>query len=171
MAGPTLQGPRVTLRPLVPEDRARLHDILAEPEVARWFGPGGAEASAAELYAHEPGSSFVIEVDGTAAGWIGYSEEHDEDYRHAGIDLFLTTSRHGQGLGTEAVRAMVRHLILDRGHRRLTIDPAAANLRAIAAYRKAGFRPVGIMRDYERGADGSWHDGLLMDLLAEDLER
>jgi aminoglycoside 6'-N-acetyltransferase len=28
-----------------------------------------------------------------------------------------------------------------------------------------GFRAVGIMRDYERGPDGSWHDGLLMDLL------
>jgi len=25
------------------------------------------------------------------------------------------------------------------------------------------------MRRYERGADGSWHDGLLMDLLREEL--
>jgi aminoglycoside 6'-N-acetyltransferase len=25
------------------------------------------------------------------------------------------------------------------------------------------------MRRYERGLDGAWHDGLLMDLLAEDL--
>jgi aminoglycoside 6'-N-acetyltransferase len=25
------------------------------------------------------------------------------------------------------------------------------------------------MRDYERGADGTFHDGLLMDLLANDL--
>jgi aminoglycoside 6'-N-acetyltransferase len=25
------------------------------------------------------------------------------------------------------------------------------------------------MRRYERGVDGTWHDGLLMDLLAEDL--
>lgn len=25
------------------------------------------------------------------------------------------------------------------------------------------------MRDYERDADGSWHDGLLMDLLPDDL--
>jgi aminoglycoside 6'-N-acetyltransferase len=32
-----------------------------------------------------------------------------------------------------------------------------------------GFRPVGVMRRYERGPDGSWHDGLLMDLLPEDL--
>jgi len=31
-----------------------------------------------------------------------------------------------------------------------------------------GFKPVGIMRKYECGSDGTWHDGLLMDLLAEE---
>jgi RimJ/RimL family protein N-acetyltransferase len=52
---------------------------------------------------------------------------------------------------------------------RLTIDPAADNQRAIRAYRRVGFRPVGVLRRYERGPDGGWHDGLLMDLLPEDL--
>jgi aminoglycoside 6'-N-acetyltransferase len=58
-------------------------------------------------------------------------------------------------------------LIDDRGHHRITIDPAASNAAAIRAYEKAGFRPVGIMRRYERnvGAEG-WHDGLLMELIA-----
>jgi hypothetical protein len=32
-----------------------------------------------------------------------------------------------------------------------------------------GVPPGGVMRRYERGPDGSWHDGLLMDLLPEDL--
>ena len=49
---------------------------------------------------------------------------------------------------------------------RITIDPAAANTAAIRAYEKVGFRPVGVMRSYERGPDGTWHDGLLMELLA-----
>jgi aminoglycoside 6'-N-acetyltransferase len=31
-----------------------------------------------------------------------------------------------------------------------------------------GFKSVGIMRKYERGPDGSWHDSLLMDLLADE---
>jgi aminoglycoside 6'-N-acetyltransferase len=56
-----------------------------------------------------------------------------------------------------------------RGHHRITIDPAAANERAIRCYQKLGFRPVGIMRQYERGNDGRFHDGLLMDLLRDDL--
>jgi aminoglycoside 6'-N-acetyltransferase len=32
-----------------------------------------------------------------------------------------------------------------------------------------GFREVGVMREYERGSDGTWHDGLLMEMLADEL--
>ena len=53
----------------------------------------------------------------------------------------------------------------------VTIDPAADNDRAIAAYAKIGFRPVGRMRQYQRLRDGRWVDALLMDLLAPELVR
>ena len=49
------------------------------------------------------------------------------------------------------------------------IDPAADNVAAIRCYTKVGFRPVGVMRQYERGPDGTWHDGLLMEMLADEL--
>jgi len=75
----------------------------------------------------------------------------------------------GAGHGVDALRTLARHLIDERGHHRLTIDPSAANERAIRAYAKVGFRPVGTMRRYERGPDGTFHDGLLMDLLADEL--
>ena len=61
-------------------------------------------------------------------------------YRHAGIDIFLTASRHR--LGTEATRLLARHLFEERGHHRLTIDPAADNAAAIRTYEKVGFRRV-----------------------------
>jgi aminoglycoside 6'-N-acetyltransferase len=64
---------------------------------------------------------------------------------------------------------MAAFLFDERGHHRITIDPAAANSRAIATYEKVGFRPVGVMRGYERGEDGTYHDGLLMDLLRDEL--
>jgi aminoglycoside 6'-N-acetyltransferase len=56
-----------------------------------------------------------------------------------------------------------------RDHHRISIDPAADNNAAIRCYTKVGFQPVGILRHYERGPEGDWHDALLMDLLAEDL--
>src|SRR5215210_4564401 len=109
--------------------------------------------------------TFVVEVDGQVIGAVQYGEVEDPMYRSASIDLYLTTPRHGQGLGSEAVRVLARHLIEERGHRRLTIDPAVDNAAAIRAYEKVGFRPVGVMRSYEQGPDGTFHDGLLMEIL------
>jgi aminoglycoside 6'-N-acetyltransferase len=75
----------------------------------------------------------------------------------------------GCGLGADALRTLAHHLFQRRGHHRITIDPATHNQPAIRSYRRVEFRPVGVMRRYERGPDGSRHDGLLMDLLPEDL--
>ena len=49
------------------------------------------------------------------------------------------------------------------------IDPAAHNALAIRSCERAGFTRVGVMRRYERSADGLWHDALLMELLADEL--
>ena len=135
--------------------------------MARWWGTSPEEA-VADLF--DPYQiSFVIEVDGAVVGSLQVAEEDTPDYRHAGIDLFLATNHQGQALGPEAIRLAARYLFEMRGHHRLTVDPAAANLRAIRAYEAVGFRPVGIMRQYERGRDGTWRDGLLMDLLVGEL--
>jgi aminoglycoside 6'-N-acetyltransferase len=161
-----LTGPRVTLRPATPDDASRLLPIRNEPAVASWWGalqPGEMEEFV------EDERTLVIEVDGEVIGAIQFDEEEDPMYRHAGIDIYLTASRHDQGFGSEAVGVLARYLIRERGHHRLTIDPAADNGAAIRAYEKVGFRPVGVMRAYERGPDGGWHDALLMDLLAEEL--
>lgn len=169
MSGRILRGPRVVLRPLRAGDRDRLREILAEPTVLPWFGYGGPDVAVDGWLEDDPSTmKFAIEVDGAVAGSIQASEEADPDYPHASIDLFLDTAHQDRGLGTESVRTLARHLFKERGHHRLTIDPSAANERAIRAYRKVGFRPVGIMRRYERGPDGTFHDGLLMDLLREE---
>ena len=95
--------------------------------------------------------------------------DRQPDFRHAGIDIFLSAGFQGRGLGPDAVRTVARHMIDDRGHHRLTIDPAADNAYAIRCYEKVGFRRVGVMREYWRDPDGVWRDGLLLDLLAKEL--
>ncbi|MEU7003106.1 GNAT family protein [Nonomuraea sp. NPDC046570] len=154
-----LRGERVVLREVVEGDVGRLVEIRLAPEVARWWGP-----------VDDFEGLLVIELDGEVIGGIQYHEEEDPMYRHAGIDIFLDPEWHGQGLGAEAVRTLARWLIDVRGHHRLTIDPAAHNEAAIRSYQRVGFRPVGVMRAYERDpATGRFHDGLLMDLLAGEL--
>jgi aminoglycoside 6'-N-acetyltransferase len=169
MSDLALDGDLVHLRLFEAADLPTLEAILAEPSVARWWTPPGPAGAAAEWVEDGEQVTFVIEHAGAVVGSIQVSEVDEPDYRSAGIDLFLTTGAQGRGLGGDAIRAVARHLFEARGHHRLTIDQAAANERAISAYRKVGFRPVGVMRDYERGTDGRWHDNLLLDMLSGEL--
>jgi aminoglycoside 6'-N-acetyltransferase len=147
-----------------------LHAILAEPSVSRWWGEPD-PVTVIEEALRGSGSSvlLVVEIGGQVAGGVQYHEETDPRYRHAGIDIYLGSHFQGRGAGREAAAVLARYLFGQRGHHRITIDPAAANAQAIRCYTKVGFRPVGVMRQYERGGDGHFHDGLLMDLLRDEL--
>jgi aminoglycoside 6'-N-acetyltransferase len=167
---PTLHGPHVTIRPGSPDDVQRLLAVLEEESVARWWGkPESAERIEAKLSGHGSSVLLVVEFDDQLAGGVQFHEEPDPMYRSAGIDIFLGTGCQGHGAGPEAVGLLARFLFERRGHHRITIDPAASNRRAIRCYEKVGFRPVGVMRQYERGDDGQFRDGLLMDLLRDEL--
>ena len=164
-----IRGDRVTLRPVVRDDAPGLAEILATPEVARWWPAYDLARVKADFLVNEPNYVvYAIDVDGRLVGMIQTHEEPEPEFRHASIDLFLDPAVHGQGLGPDAIRAVIGHLIAADGHHRLTIDPAADNERAIRAYEKVGFRPVGRLRQYQRFPDGTWQDGLLMELLAEE---
>ena len=155
--------PKLYLRPLAAGDDRELRRIHLTPDVRRWW-----DLPADDFPWDEPESTrLTIEVDGRVAGLVQYWEETEPRYHHAAVDLFLDPALHNRGLGTEAVRRVVRELIDERGHHRITIDPASANAAAIRCYEKVGFRAVGVMRRYERDAGGEgWHDNLLMELIA-----
>jgi aminoglycoside 6'-N-acetyltransferase len=163
-----LRGERVVLREATAADVPALAAILRTPEVARWWGER-VEAELHETLGDEDTTLWVV-LDGDAViGLVQAWEETDPMYRHAGIDISLHPDWHGRGLGADTVRTVARHLFEDRGHHRVTIDPAAHNARAIRTYESVGFKPVGVMRQYERGVNGMYHDGLLMDMLAGEL--
>jgi aminoglycoside 6'-N-acetyltransferase len=153
---------RLDLRPLAAGDEPELRRIHETPEVAAWW-----DLPEDDFPWDEPESiRWTIVVDGRVAGLIQAHEELEPKYRSAAIDLFLDPALHGRGIGTEAIGRVVRHLIAERGHHRITIDPAVDNLAAVRSYEKAGFRHVGVMRRSERDADGrGWHDAHLMELV------
>ncbi|MFI6874996.1 aminoglycoside 6'-N-acetyltransferase [Streptomyces sp. NPDC050400] len=154
-----LRGDKVVLRPVTADDGKILHGIVREPEVAAWWSPP-----------EDFVKMLAVVHEGEVIGAVQYDEETDPEFRRAGIDIFLSARHHGRGLGTDVVRTLARWLVHERGHHRLTIDPAAANTAAIRSYGKVGFKPVGIMRAYWLDhRTGRWEDGLLMDLLAEEL--
>lgn len=160
---PSIDVSSLILRPLAAGDEVELLRIHRTPEVRRWWD----EPDGGFPFNDDPDSTrLTIEFEGAVAGLVQFYEELTPKYRHAAVDLFLDPALHGQGLGTAVLERVVRHLIDERGHHRITIDPATANAAAIRAYEKVGFRAVGVMRRYERDVDGKgWHDGLLMELL------
>jgi aminoglycoside 6'-N-acetyltransferase len=166
-----LVGRSVILVPMRDEHVERLVAILAEPSVERWWPSTDDAGRRRHLEPEEDVIGFAVlaRPGRDVIGYLQTAEETDPDFRHAGIDLFLTGDRQGRGHGPDAIRTAIRWLIAERGHHRITIDPAADNAQAIRAYEKVGFRRVGTLRRYQRFADGTWRDGLLMELLAEEL--
>ena len=162
-----LQGERVTLRPVTDADLEPLVTIIREPGVAAWWGESDEPERLRENLGMD-GDAWAIETDGELAGWLGFTEETEPEYRSVGLDISLAGRFQGQGLGPDALRTAIRWFAGERGHHRFTIDPNAANEPAIKAYAAVGFKPVGIMRRCEL-VDGEWTDGLLMDLLIEEL--
>jgi aminoglycoside 6'-N-acetyltransferase len=157
--------PGLVLRSLAEGDEAELRRIHTTPQVMHWW-----DVPDESFPWDEPESTrLTIVVDGRVGGLIQYWEETEPKYRHAGIDMFLDPELHGQGIGTEVLTRIVRHLLDDLGHHRVTIDPAVDNAAAVRAYEKAGFRTVGVMRRSERDTGGQgWHDSLLMELVTDD---
>src|SRR5689334_20441148 len=108
--------------------------MLGEPEVARWWDPVD-ERSVRELVdTGDADTTFAVEADGRVMGIVLCYEEPEPHYRHASLDISLHPGFHDQGYGREALELVVAHLIEQRGHHRITIDPAASNARAIRCY-------------------------------------
>ncbi len=167
----SLDGALVRLRPVTDADLESLVAIRSTPEVAARWGSSHDDDIRAGMDDPDVEVLAIERPDGAVIGSIQWHEEEDDDHRHAGIDIYLHPAEHGQGFGTDAVRTLVAHLIDHEGHHRITIDPAADNAPAVRCYEKVGFRAVGVMRKYESIDGGPFHDGLLMDLLAEEFVR
>jgi aminoglycoside 6'-N-acetyltransferase len=164
-----LRGDRVVLRPMSESDRPALEAMVADPAIGEYWGSDAVELEPPG--GDEPVHQWVVLADGALAGYVQAYEQLDPQYTYAGMDIFLAPAFHGRGLGPEVLRAVARWLFEVRGHHRLVIDPRADNTRAIAAYERIGFRPVGVLRRYDRGRDGVLRDGLLLDLLAGELRQ
>lgn len=176
LADPTdhdpIQGPCLRLRPVTPDDSAAFARWLSDPEVMASFGrpPDDSSATPSEeaTPAGLPGRSFVIEDRGRPIGGIEYFHDRPSAPWSAGIDIFIgEPDARDRGLGTEALRTLLRYLFETRGLKRVTIDPEPSNRRAVRAYEKAGFRLDGILRRHMR-IDDRWADIAFMSILDDE---
>lgn len=160
-----LEGNNIRLRPMEAADVDAIWNIINQPSVRKWWGNETLQ-DVIEYLSDPEIEVWSIEMDAQVVGVVQCYEELTPDYKYAGMDIGLSSDYQGKGNGPRALSLVARYLFEQKGHHRLVIDPDADNERAIAAYKKLGYKPVGIMRQYARdiGKKG-WHDGLLMDLL------
>jgi aminoglycoside 6'-N-acetyltransferase len=162
---PVLAGERMILRPPTDADAAPLLDILSEPEVSRWWVGYTTDRIRSEIL--ESGNALVMEIDGRCAGAIFLYPNDDPEYLHVVIHLFLGAEWYGNRYGAESLAIAIAHL-KSLGHHRFTLDPNVHNAPAIRSYERLGFRPVGVLREYQLRPDGTHEDGVLMDFVLSD---
>ena len=125
---------------------------LAEPHVAQWWDDPDEEIAAIREHIDsisvEP---LIVELNGRPIAYLQSYDPHlEDDHPYAdqpfgtlGIDLTIGEPELiGIGHGSAIIRQFVQELF-DEGVPRVIIDPDPANARAIRAYEKAGFRPIG----------------------------
>lgn len=138
---------------------------LARPHVARWWGAVEQELPKIRDALKLPGiDPYRVDYRGRPLAYLQcYRVDaesppalHDQPPGTRGIDLFIgEAERLTQGIGTAMIRAFVARLFADSDTPRVIIDPEPANLRAIRANEKAGFR-------YLRTVDLGWGPSHLM---------
>ena len=165
----------VFLRPITEADLPDLLRWRQDPEVEAFcdVAPADLEACREEFLDVDvaPVWRFVIEWAGRGVGNIEYNHPWaDTDYLwSAAIDIFIgEADARDRGVGTEAVRTMLKFLFEEKGVHRVTIDPEVDNMRAIRAYQKAGFRLDGMLRHNDRFADGRYVDTQYLSILEDE---
>lgn len=142
MIGPVISGQTALLRPADDADLDLLTAWFSDPDVYAWWGgePIEREEVRADYTGHRSPEveSFIIESEGKPVGYLQYWRATE---RSGGLDMFLIPEARGRGLGPDAARATVEHLLGEKGWTEVTVDPLVDNERAIRAWTRAGFVP------------------------------
>ncbi len=169
-SGPILAGERVTLRPARDDDAPHFMRWGNDPEFARFqwgrkpgrFPDETAFRTWAAFFPERSGKLFVIEHGGRPIGFANYREWRPKPAScEIGIGIGERTLW-SRGLGRDALKALLRHLLDDLGAHRVSLNVLAFNDRAIASYKACGFEVEGLERDGVRADDGSYLDDVIM---------
>ena len=145
------------------DDYARIVAWRNSPHVREWWDPDDPPltpaAAAAELgpgQGDDSTTSCIIELAGQAVGFVQfYPWDAEEAYLAAsglslpkgswGLDIFIGESRLvGTGIGSRTVRLLCDHLFTARAAPAVALVTETGNLRAQAAYLRAGMRISGV---------------------------
>jgi RimJ/RimL family protein N-acetyltransferase len=142
---------RVSLRPLEDRDLETIHQQMTDPESIRMAAFTAEDQTdrrafldrMARLRADTSVSYRVIDVDGAVAGTI--SSFRMDDQRE--VTYWVDRTQWGKGIASAALRI----LLAEEAERPLYARAASDNVGSLRVLEKAGFRRVGVNRDFAPG--------------------
>lgn len=167
----TLRTPRLELSLPTLDDAVAITTAAADPEVPRWTtlpspytldDANGFIVRAARWTDEGSQLNWAIRRDGAWAGMIGLA--HLVPHGSAEIGYWMAASARGQGLLTEAARAVIDFAFEELELVRIEWRAIAGNIPSARAARTLGFRYEGMLRQGlsdPRGRHDGWIAGLL----------
>lgn len=165
-------GDKVMLDAVRPDDTAMMFEWINDPDTVRFnapYRPVSWESHLAWMRALEQRGDAVIFAVRTLdpQRLVGTLQLVDIHPIHRSAELRIRLgdpSARGKGYGTEAVRLALSHAWNDLGLHRIGAHVFAGNDAALRAYRKAGFRSEGRLRQ-AAFIGGRWLDIVVMGAL------
>jgi RimJ/RimL family protein N-acetyltransferase len=159
------------LRPPRPDDVTARLRLGNDPDIVHMYGVSRADVSpmtedtarrwVQHLCDHD--YAWIIEAD-VPIGAIRLDRVDLRDRRASLAIGIEDRSRLGLGLGTEAIRLVLRYAFETLKLHRISVRVIDYNTRALRAYQKCGFVVEGRERE-TAFVDGAWHDDIMMGLL------
>jgi [ribosomal protein S5]-alanine N-acetyltransferase len=173
---PVLERTRVRLREIGHADAADLFAFRSDPEEQRYNDPPLRTLEEAHELVdrlareqREEGAvrwGLTLAGDDTVVGLLGYNY-WSTDHHRAGLGYDLKRSLWGQGLATEALRAVLEFGFGPMALNRVEAHTDTENIRSVRLLQRLGFWQEGTFHEHYL-EDGAFHDIALYVLLRRD---
>ena len=170
---PTIDTPRLRIRPMHAKDVPALKEWMPDPSIYAYWGkgPGKTDKNPELLFEKpdRPGKSFHLGIEEPASGkvigdlWV-YLIEND---RMASVAIRLAPACQGRGYGTEALSTMTRFCFERTELRRLWTEVDARNIASQRMLEKCGYRREGLIRQGKMV--NTWCDYYIYGILSTDM--
>ena len=174
-----LRGLKTVLRPVAESDLPLLHKWENDPELTYFLNADRYRSLSfddiqrryRQIRADPTMELFIIEtLAGERIGMIGY-DNYSLERRSFRVYIGIGEKQYwNQGYGTDAMCTLLRHGFTELQVERVYLSVYDFNDRAIAAYRKCGYRVDGVRRNVAL-VDGHWCDSIEMSVTAADFAR
>jgi Acetyltransferases, including N-acetylases of ribosomal proteins len=166
-----LAGEKVYLSPIDPDDAEKYTEWLNNPEILQFItlepqviGVAGERAMLEKMAASGHNFAVVRQDDDELLGTVSLNFV-DMIFRRAELGIFLgEPAELSKGYGAEAIKLLLDYGFNTLGLHSIELFAFAFNERALACYRKVGFRECGRLSEaaFKRG---QYHDMVIMQML------